>query len=60
MGKQRIVLEHRVYSTTVRRKMRDVAATKQDVAGIGMLETGCESQQRCLAATTGTEKCQEL
>ena len=60
MGKQRVLLEDEVDRPEIGRDIQHRPPVDQNIALIGMLETGDESQRRGLAGSAGTEDGKEL
>ena len=58
--KQRVALEDGVDRTLVGRQRRDVVAIEPDLAFGRKIEAGDQPKQRCLAATGGAQKREEL
>src|SRR6202042_1982407 len=57
---QCVVLEHHIDQAPVRRHGREIDAVEQDAAGVRLLETGDQAQQRSLAAAGWPEQRKEL
>src|SRR5690554_2216708 len=60
MGKERIVLEHRVNGALFGRNVGQGAAVQQDLAAIRIFETGNQAQDSGFAATGRPQQRQEL
>ena len=56
MGKKRIILEHRIDLTPVRRQLGDIGPIEEDSPFIRRFKTGNEAERRRLAAAAGAEE----
>jgi hypothetical protein len=58
--KQRVIPEHHVEGSAMRRHRRKIDAVEQNAAGVGTLEARDQAQQRGLAATRRPQQCEEF
>ena len=60
MREERVLLEHRVYGSFIRRDVADLRSVKIEAALVGSLEASDDAESGCFTATGRTEEGDEL